>query len=108
MDQPTTFRTYLGRHNGLLSGSFALQFFERVTWKDSDLDLFFDLDSGYEEMVDYLVTQEGYVVQEPSKDDHSYSHWDSDLAESGMTADQINMETPFKVSELVRGILSCH
>ncbi|KAI1269437.1 hypothetical protein F5Y18DRAFT_437344 [Xylariaceae sp. FL1019] len=38
-DDPVAFRTQLGMSNGLISGSFALQFLEGVTWKDSDLDI---------------------------------------------------------------------
>jgi hypothetical protein len=80
------FRTLLGRHNGLISGSFALQFFERVTFKCSGLDLFFDIDSGYEKMIDHLVTQESYVVKEKLIHDHLHSHWQPDLAEHEINA----------------------
>ena len=37
---PRRLREQLGQHNALISGSFALQFFERVTWEKSDLNIF--------------------------------------------------------------------
>ena len=56
---PRRLRQQLGQHNALISGSFALQFFERVTWEKSDLDIF--LGHGeVESFKQYLVEEEGY------------------------------------------------
>ena len=56
---PRRLREQLGQHNALVSGSFVLQFFERVTWEKSDLDIFV----GWREVQSfkkYLVEEEGY------------------------------------------------
>lgn len=47
--------------NALISGSFALQFFERVTWPESDLDILVEEGDGLEEMKKYLTGSEGYT-----------------------------------------------
>lgn len=52
----------MGKHNALISGSFALQFFERVTWPKSDLDLFVEQGPGYESLCGYLVQMEKYKM----------------------------------------------
>lgn len=59
---PTAFRSHLGRANALISGSFALQFFERVTWPESDLDIMIRDGDGLEEMDRYLTESEGYTM----------------------------------------------
>jgi hypothetical protein len=58
----------MARHEALVSGSFALQFLDRVLWKDSDLDLYADYPlHGVERATDalgqYLKKVEGYVLQ---------------------------------------------
>lgn len=56
---PRRLREQLGQHNALISGSFVLQFFERVTWEKSDLDIFV----GHRDVQSfrrYLVQEEGY------------------------------------------------
>ncbi|RYP32147.1 hypothetical protein DL767_005383 [Monosporascus sp. MG133] len=50
----------LGRSNALISGSFALQFFERVVWPDSDLDIMIQEGVGLEEMKGFLIDKERY------------------------------------------------
>ncbi|RYP70459.1 hypothetical protein DL769_004948 [Monosporascus sp. CRB-8-3] len=50
----------LGRSNALISGSFALQFFERVVWPESDLDIMIPEGHGLEEMAGFLIDKEGY------------------------------------------------
>ena len=40
VNSPQKFRSQLGQHDALIAGSFAVQFFDRVTWNDSDLDVF--------------------------------------------------------------------
>jgi hypothetical protein len=65
VSDPIGFRSELGRYGGLISGSFALQFFERVTWPESDLDIFVQRPGGYFPIVKYLIENEAY---EPSLD----------------------------------------
>lgn len=60
VDNPHQFRSKLGEYNAIVSGSFALQFFDRVVWPESDLDIFI-LDSRQEGFMAYLCESEGYV-----------------------------------------------
>lgn len=53
-------RSQMGNHDALISGSFAVQFFERVTWKETDLDIFIEQGSGALAFEKYLCEQEGY------------------------------------------------
>ncbi|KAI4248161.1 MAG: hypothetical protein LQ352_006006 [Teloschistes flavicans] len=52
----------MGKHDILISGSFAIQFFERVTWKESDLDLYAEAGSSAEALEKHLREKEGYCV----------------------------------------------
>lgn len=62
LDSPTAFRSQLGRSNALISGSFALQFFERVVWPDSDLDIMVQEGEDLERMAKHLIESEGYKM----------------------------------------------
>ncbi len=59
---PLAFRSSLRRSDALISGSFALQFFERVTWPESDLDIMVRDGDALEEMHRYLTKSEGYSM----------------------------------------------
>ncbi|KAF2673679.1 hypothetical protein BT63DRAFT_476162 [Microthyrium microscopicum] len=61
---PVGFRNQLALCNGLISGSFALQFLERVTWPESDLDIFVEDGVDAECMCEYLIEEEGYIQGE--------------------------------------------
>ncbi|KAL8815414.1 MAG: hypothetical protein Q9223_005438 [Gallowayella weberi] len=50
----------MGRTDALISGSFALQYFERVTWPASDLDIFVESGENSENLCKYLAETEGY------------------------------------------------
>lgn len=84
VEDPVRFRTVLGRHQGLISGSFALQFFEGVRWDGSDLDLFFDQDSGFKEMIGHLVDNEEYVLENSVASTERYDHLRNEVQSSGM------------------------
>ncbi|QDS77712.1 hypothetical protein FKW77_004048 [Venturia effusa] len=60
---PVLFRWTLGINDALVSGSFALQFFERVMWKESDLDIFVQEGAGFDNMCSHLIEKEGYALQ---------------------------------------------
>ena len=60
VSDPKKFRSQLGAYDALVSGSLALQFFERVVWPDSDLDVFINV-KNVEAFSRYLVTEEGYT-----------------------------------------------
>jgi hypothetical protein len=53
----------LAEHDALISGSFALQFFERIIWRDSDLDVYVEDRKSPDALGDYLVGHEGYALQ---------------------------------------------
>lgn len=60
---PIGLRSKMGELDILISGSFAVQFFKRVTWPSSDLDLY--VKDGEELMAlhAYLLGSEGYTLQ---------------------------------------------
>lgn len=72
---PQGIRTQLGRHDALISGGFALQFFERVTWKESDLDIFIESGPGPIAFGNYLTEVEGYYLT-TTKDNTEYPNSD--------------------------------
>ena len=60
---PYGFRSQMAKSNALISGSFVFQFFERTSWKPSDLDIFVEHDKHGEPantFQRYLLDKEGY------------------------------------------------
>ncbi len=52
--------------DALISGSFGLQFFDRVVWEDSDLDIYVKgnwEDAGPNSFCEHLVQVEGYTLK---------------------------------------------
>ncbi|KAF7910244.1 uncharacterized protein EAE98_012199 [Botrytis deweyae] len=88
IEDPITFRSKLATYNALISGSFALQFFERRFWQESDLDIYVngsDDSESHDRLDEYLVNSEGYKLQ-PAKEDegndlHAYAGHLSDILE---------------------------
>ncbi len=66
VDDPARFSSLIGRYDALISGSFAVQFFERVMWHDSDLDLYVEDGPGYEALCKFVVDVEGYRPSNPT------------------------------------------
>ncbi|KAL8850395.1 MAG: hypothetical protein Q9221_004627 [Calogaya cf. arnoldii] len=64
---PTGLRSKMGELDVLISGSFAIQSFQRVTWLSSDLDLYVEDDEESDALCAYLVESEGYTLK-PTKD----------------------------------------
>lgn len=64
VNDPCEFRSQMGRHNALVSGSLALQFFERVVWNDSDMDVFITKGDGATEFSRYICRRENYLYNE--------------------------------------------
>ena len=61
VQDPQEFRNQMAAEDALISGSFAVQFSERVNWNESDLDIFVEyLSSDYNEFEEYLCKREGY------------------------------------------------
>lgn len=46
VQDPKRLRSQMGIHNTLISGSFVVPIFERLVWKDADLDVFFEGEFG--------------------------------------------------------------
>ena len=68
---PKALRSQIGIHNALISGSFAVQFFERLTWKESDLDIFVEQGQGATALEHYLCIKEDYYfVREGNIDEY--------------------------------------
>ncbi|KAF7887809.1 uncharacterized protein EAF01_010963 [Botrytis porri] len=66
VQDPVGFRSRLAKHDALISGSFALQFFERRFWLDSDLDIYVQGANNFrdpEQIGKYLIKHEGYKLQ---------------------------------------------
>ena len=58
---PQEFRSRMGQHNAIISGSFVLQYFERVYWEESDLDIFILDGIDADDFCHYLIRGEGYI-----------------------------------------------
>jgi hypothetical protein len=59
VEDPMEFRRTLGMCGAIISGSFALQYFARVVWPESDLDIFAQQDH-FESLSAFLTMREGY------------------------------------------------
>ncbi|KAI0012491.1 hypothetical protein F4779DRAFT_614462 [Xylariaceae sp. FL0662B] len=59
---PVGFRSQLGKSDALISGSFALQFLERVVWPESDLDIMVQDGENLEGLARFLTETEGYEM----------------------------------------------
>lgn len=58
----------MGKYDAIGSGSLALQVFERVLWKESDMDVFIRKGAGAEAFGKYLCEGEGYTLVAPKRD----------------------------------------
>ncbi|KAL8655751.1 MAG: hypothetical protein Q9226_002923 [Calogaya cf. arnoldii] len=68
---PTGLRSKMGETNALISGSFAIQFFERKFWPDSDLDMYVKEGEESDALRRHLVMSEGYKLEDnPDAIDH--------------------------------------
>lgn len=68
MHDPVVLRSLMSRLDALVSGSFALQFFERVVWKDSGLDIYVEYgreDETTTMLEQHLVEAEDYTLKPP-------------------------------------------
>jgi hypothetical protein len=58
----------MGKYDALISGSFAIQFFDHVSWTESDLDIFVEGEENSKAMGRYLMEQEKYNFVERTPD----------------------------------------
>ncbi|KAL8893571.1 MAG: hypothetical protein Q9192_005134 [Flavoplaca navasiana] len=63
VNDPVGLRSKMGELDALVSGSFAIQFFERVTWLSSDLDMYVKAGARAYALRTYLANSEGYTLQ---------------------------------------------
>jgi len=64
VEHPKELRAQIGKYNALISGSFALQFFERpAKWTAADMDIYVEFGDDLAGLSLYLVEQEGYIKQ---------------------------------------------
>ena len=68
---PKGLRSQLALADALISGSFVIQFLDRVEYPDADLDIFVGSHLG-ESLIEYLVKEEGYEPKNPVEEDPTY------------------------------------
>ncbi|KAF1809576.1 hypothetical protein P152DRAFT_441373 [Eremomyces bilateralis CBS 781.70] len=61
---PDIFRSQLGKHDALISGGFALNFFELSRWTVLNMDVFVPSGVHATEFTDYICKHEGYKASE--------------------------------------------
>jgi hypothetical protein len=54
----------MGKYDALISGSFAIQFFDHVSWMESGLDIYVEGEESAKAMGRYLMEQEKYKFVE--------------------------------------------
>ena len=57
---PNGLRSAMAKNDAVIAGSFALQFFERSTWRAADLDLYVQQGHQFESLTRYFMDTEGY------------------------------------------------
>ncbi|KAL2073368.1 hypothetical protein VTL71DRAFT_10692 [Oculimacula yallundae] len=68
---PQGLRSLMAQSNALISGSFAVQFFDDVSWNESDLDIYVGHD-GAAALGTFLCRKEGYRHEKKSAEDDDY------------------------------------
>ncbi|KAL8718282.1 MAG: hypothetical protein Q9225_004560 [Loekoesia sp. 1 TL-2023] len=62
----------MAKSDALISGSFALHFFERSVWQPSDVDIYVKDGEGSNALGTYLANSEGYVLETTKENDEEY------------------------------------
>lgn len=65
---PCGFRTALGRCNGLITGTFPLQFLARKVWSNTIITIQVDGQVNCQRLRDYLVNEQGYKESNTKRD----------------------------------------
>lgn len=104
---PLAFRSLQARTNTLISGSSALQFFDRTFYPESDLDLYLSMDA-IEKVAEWLVGTAGYTF---SPHERQLGELDEALAAIRFppTTDVVAMATaehPIYGSRGIRGVFT--
>jgi len=104
VEQPLALRSVMRDHRVVISGSAALQFFERRCWKESDLDVFVQKPSEAKALKEHLVRTEGYRRREASVDATQYHFGAVSLILDSCRrpADRNRLERMFGITRLSR------
>ena len=70
VDDVSLFRSQMAKYDALVTGSFALQLFDRVYWPASDVDV--NIRDGADAFEEYLCNAEGYKLKR-STDGENYN-----------------------------------
>lgn len=73
---PLGFRKRLAELDGIISGSFALQFMDRVDWEGSDLDVCVQLGEKADAFCRYIEEVEGYDLASRTVAKYAWTHVD--------------------------------
>lgn len=73
VDDPIAFRAQMCQDEAIISGSFALQFFDGIIWQESDLDVYVGPSGGAVSFGNYLHTEEGYRLVGENGDADEYT-----------------------------------
>ena len=84
---PVALRCELAKHSAIISGDMALQFFDRVNWRESSLDIYVEdqepeAGTAMSSLGGYLVDAEGYS-RFPAKGSVSWMEKEDEDEESG-------------------------
>lgn len=63
VDEPTELRSLLRRCNGIITGSFVIQFLDDVLWEDSDLNIYVQRGRGLKALCKHLCGKEKHINQ---------------------------------------------
>ncbi|KAI1333597.1 hypothetical protein F5Y15DRAFT_340770 [Xylariaceae sp. FL0016] len=67
-DEPAVFRSKLAQCDALICGSFALQFFEGVYWKESGLDIKVKYGKNVKTLHDFVINEAGYTLSDKNEE----------------------------------------
>jgi hypothetical protein len=76
VNDPPGFRKRLAELDGIISGSFALQFMDRVDWVGSDLDVCVQVGEKADAFCRYIEEAEGYDLASRKVGKYSWMHVD--------------------------------
>ena len=74
VDDPLGFRKRLAELDGIISGSFALQFMDRVNWNGSDLDVCVQVGEKADAFCRYMEEVEGYDLASRTVGKYNWTH----------------------------------
>ncbi|CZR53261.1 uncharacterized protein PAC_03139 [Phialocephala subalpina] len=97
VSNPVAFRSVMACHEAFISGSFALQFFARTTWKESDLDIYVSEHPPERAAAlgNHLIEREGYALDNTKGPETFQAYHDVDSMSKIISA--VTRNTPIEV-----------